>query len=223
MGDLLDQLDKTTPVQRLLLLVLLLLGIGVGYFMIYYSATQEELTQAESQQRDLSDRRASLASQAQDIDAIRRDIQELCARRAAFLEKLPPTEEIPSLLTAVNQQAQLTGLTISTFTRGTNVPGPRYATIPVNIELKGTYDQVADFFYFVGRQQRIVNIADISMKLPAQGGGWRLTEGVARANELSWFLATDAEVGPPELTVKCQLRTYFANANAAGGGACDNS
>ena len=44
------------------------------------------------------------------------------------------------------------------------MPGPNYTTVRVRVELKGTYDEVADFFYFIGRQQRIVNV-DIELKV----------------------------------------------------------
>ncbi|MCB9507100.1 MAG: type 4a pilus biogenesis protein PilO [Myxococcales bacterium] len=220
MGDLLDQLDKTTTVQKVLLLVLLMLGIGVGYFMLYYTPIQAEITSAEQNVQTLSDRRASLSS-GNDLEQIRADIEDLCVRRAAFLEKLPQGEQIPSLLQSINQQAQLTGLTISLFRRETNVVGPRYTTIPVSISLKGTYDQLSDFFYFVGRQQRIVNISNIALRMPAAGAGWRLSEGRASADELSWFNGADARVTAPQLTVTCKLQTYFVGASSAsGGGAC---
>lgn len=221
MSDFLDQFDKVPLSQKLLLQVLLMLGLFVVYFFAFQSKLEEDIEAQRNRVRDLSDQRAELHAGTEDIERIRGDIRDLCERQESFLEKLPPREEVPSLLQSINQQAELTGLKIERFVRNANVPGTNYTTIPVEMELQGSYDQISDFFYFIGRQQRIVNVGDISLRLPARGGGWTLTEGRASADELSWFLATDEEIGPPTLNVTCTLRTYFADASAiTGGGAC---
>jgi type IV pilus assembly protein PilO len=221
MSDFLDQFDKVPLSQKLLLLILLMLGIFVGYFFLFQSKLEEDITAERNRARQLSDQRAELHASAEDVDRLRQEIRELCSRQESFLEKLPPREEVPSLLQAINQQAELTGLTIQRFVRNANVPGANYTTIPVSMAVKGTYDQISDFFYFIGRQQRIVNVSDITMKMPARGGGWRLTEGRAEADELSWFEAGTQEIGPPTLEVTCTLRTYFADESAlTGGDAC---
>lgn len=221
MSDFLDQFDKVPLSQKLLLQILLMLGIFVAYFFVFQTKIEEEIDREHNRARTLSDQRAELHAGTDDIERIREDIRELCERQETFLEKLPPREEVPSLLQSINQQAELTGLVIQTFQRNANVPGANYTTIPVAMELEGTYDQISDFFYFIGRQQRIVNVSNISLDLPQRGGGWRLTEGQASADELDWFLATGAELGPPTLSVSCTLKTYFADAAAiTGGEAC---
>lgn len=221
MSDFLDQFDKVPISQKLLLQILLMLGIFVAYFFVFQSKIEDEIEVQQNRARTLSDQRAELHAGTDDIERIQEDIRELCQRQESFLEKLPPREEVPSLLQSINQQAELTGLVIQTFQRNANVPGPNYTTIPVTMALEGTYDQISDFFYFIGRQQRIVNVSDIALTMDTGGGGWRLTEGRASADELDWFLATDEEIGPPTLSVDCTLKTYFADASdISGGDAC---
>lgn len=221
MGDFLDQFDKIPLSQKLLLLVLLMLGIFLAYFFKFQQSVESDIEGQTNRIQTLSQQKAELNASGDEIAHIREEIAGLCERQESFLEKLPPREDIPALLQSINQQAQLTGLAIETFERGHNVPGPNYTTIKVAVELEGTYDQISDFFYFMGRQQRIVNVSDITLRLPPQGGGWRLTEGRASADELDWFLATGEDIGAPTLTVDCTLNTYFADASAvAGGSAC---
>lgn len=219
MSDFLDQFDKVPLSQKLLLQILLMLGIFVAYFFSFQTPIEESIDTQRNRARTLSDQRAELHAGTDDIERIREDIRELCERQETFPEKLPPREEVPSLLQSINQQAELTGLVIQTFQRNANVPGNNYTTIPVAMELQGSYDQISDFFYFIGRQQRIVNVSNISLELPARGGGWTLTEGRASADELDWFLATGRDLGPPTLSVRCTLKTYFADADRITGGA----
>jgi type IV pilus assembly protein PilO len=223
MSDFLDQFDKVPNSQKLLLLVLLMFGIGVGYFFLFQSEIEAQIEAERDRYEMLSNQSAQLRAGAHDIDRIRGEIEDLCERQSTFLEKLPPAEEIPSLLQSINQQAELTGLAIQVFERKMVVPGPNYSTIPVELKLEGTYDQISDFFYFIGSAQRIVNVSEISLR--AMDGGaanWTVRGGghVEDGDE-GWFYDTGDGPGAPRLDVECTLRTYFADTSAvAGGEAC---
>ncbi|MFT6397664.1 MAG: type IV pilus assembly protein PilO [Bradymonadia bacterium] len=220
MSDFLDQFDKVPGSQKLLLLVLMMFGIGVGYFFLFQSEVEASIENERTRYTTLSNQSAQLRAGADDIDRIRGEIQELCERQSTFLEKLPPAEEIPSLLQSINQQAELTGLSIQVFERKMVMPGPNYSTIPVELKLEGTYDQISDFFYFIGRQQRIVNVSDIELARPANQSNWIVVGNAGQADEGvgDWFYDTGEGPTAPILDVQCTLRTYFADTSAAAGG-----
>lgn len=217
MSDFLDQFDKVPLSQKILLLVLLGLGVFVAYFFIFKAEVDKEIDQLRNTESQLTQQRAELAAGVDDIERIRVEIEELCSRQDAFLDKLPPAAEIPSLLSAINQQGQLSGLEISRFVREEALPGPNYTTVRVRVELKGTYDEVADFFYFIGRQQRIVNVGNIELNMIEWVNPWRVT-ATTRGRGVAAFAQDREEVGPPELDVECMLRTYYTNAADFGGG-----
>jgi hypothetical protein len=100
------------------------------------------------------------------------------------------------------------------------MPGPNYSTIPVELKLEGTYDQISDFFYFIGRQQRIVNVSDIELARPANQSNWIVVGNAGQADEGvgDWFYDTGEGPTAPILDVQCTLRTYFADTSAAAGG-----
>ncbi len=216
MGDFLEQLDKVPNSQKVLLLLLLLAGLFVGFYLLLYSPIVEEIQQASNQTQELNRTRAELLANSDDVERIRADIAELCQRQASFMEKLPPRAEIPSLLQSIHQQAQFVGLSIERFQRNDDVPGVRYTRIPVQMEVRGTYDQVSDFFYFIGRQQRIVNVSDIALEVQREANPWRTTEAIARSTPE--FMRQRAAIGPPTLNVRCEVSTYYATAGASAGG-----
>ena len=196
MGDLLVQLDKIPTSQKMLLLLLLAVGIFVLFYLLLYSGLEEQIASAKTRINTLQDKRAELKAQSGDIDHLKTEIQELCQRQSSFIEKLPPRAEVGSLLQSIHQQAQLVGLQIDRFERKEDVPSTNYTTIPVEMRIQGTYDQIADFFYFVGRQQRVVNVRDIS-----------LTSKDA-----------DNQIGPPRLQVSCEVSTYYTDLSTQKGG-----
>ncbi|MEL6182246.1 MAG: type 4a pilus biogenesis protein PilO, partial [Myxococcota bacterium] len=77
------------------------------------------------------------------------------------------------------------GLNIKKFEPDGEQPQKLYTEIPVRMELEGTFDEVANFFFYVGRMERIVNIKNITM---SRIGG--------------------SSYGAGELSVKCEAITY---------------
>lgn len=220
MGELLEQLDKVPASQKVLLLVLLCSGLFVAFYLLAYSPLVEEIQSQANRTQELNRTRAELMANSDDVNRIRSDIAELCQRQSTFMERLPPRAEIPSLLQAIHQQAQFVGLAIERFERNDDVPGVSYTRIPVQMSVTGTYDQVSDFFYFIGRQQRIVNVSNISLAVNATANPWRSTERVAGRADPG-FMRTGTAIGPPQLTVRCEVSTYYAqSANTVGGAAC---
>lgn len=215
MSDFLDQFDKVPLSQKVLLLVLLALGVFVAYYFLFQQEIRNEIQAERANLNRLTEQRAQLNASVVDVDRIQAEIDELCSRQDAFLDKLPPAEELPSLLSDISQQGELSGLDIQQFDRMQVIPGPNYNTVPVNVRLSGSYDQIADFFYFIGRQQRIVNVSDIRMSAPPNINPWSVTEMDGRG--LMDFARDREEVGPPELTVQCRLKTYFTSAADFGG------
>lgn len=216
-----EKFDAIPASQKLLLLLLVAVGVFVAFYLGLYSALEEELESEKQRATGLGQRRAELISSQDDIERIRREIAALCARQGSVLERLPARAEVPSLLQSIHQQARLVGLDIEQFERRDDAPGASYTRIPVTMRVQGTYDQIADFFYFIGRQQRIVNVRDIRMQMNQQQNPWRAT-AVSSNERTPDFLRDRASVGSPTLQVSCEISTYYADqAAAAGGEACN--
>jgi len=79
------------------------------------------------------------------------------------LRLLPTTSEIPSLLRGITKLGNDSNLEFLLFSPKKQVPRQFYVEIPVSIEVKGGYHDVARFFDQIGKLDRIVNIANVSM------------------------------------------------------------
>jgi type IV pilus assembly protein PilO len=217
MGDFLEQFDKVPASQKVLLLLLLAAGIFVAFYLLLYSPAEDQIREQQERVDSLTQQRAELQTSQGALEQVRADITELCQRQGSFMEKLPPRAEVPGLLQAIQQQARVSQLSIERFTREDDVPMPNYTQIPVSMEVVGTYDKIADFFYYVGRLERIVNVSDITISMPRGGSGWSSYGDRNLVHASAAMRGGRAPVGPPTLNVTFQISTYFADATASGG------
>lgn len=243
MGEFLEQLDRIPTSQKILLLLLLSAGVVVAFYLLVYSALDDSIAQTQQRISQTQDQRAEMKAQSNDISRLKGEIKGLCERQSTFLEKLPPRAEVGTLLQSIHQQAQLVGLQIERFEHDDEIVSPNYTTIPVKMNIRGTYDQVADFYYFIGRQQRIVNVKNIDLtadKAGASSSG-SVLDGMAAvakgplavsSSEARTDAAVAAGTAPaapqqnanprvPRLAVSFEVQTYYADISTqTGGKAC---
>ncbi|MBW1840495.1 MAG: type 4a pilus biogenesis protein PilO [Deltaproteobacteria bacterium] len=80
------------------------------------------------------------------------------ARRA-----LPDQKDIPSLLAAISNSGQESGLNFLLFQPAGVKTKDFYAEIPITLNVEGSYHEVVVFFDRVARLPRIVNISNLRM------------------------------------------------------------
>ncbi len=175
LAPLFEKMEKLTRPQRITaysVAMLIIIGVSV-YFLLWPKYQDIERYQKE------------LASVQAELDKAKKNARELNDWRSQMLEKeaeyktvtraLPEKEEIPSLLAGVSQAGKDAGLEFLLFQPKPEIPKEFYAEIPVDINISGTYHQVAAFFDKVANLPRIVNVRDIKMTPQTKEGGNVLT------------------------------------------------
>jgi type IV pilus assembly protein PilO len=179
MEDFIDKFNSVPLGQKVLVFILVMVLIAVGFWMLVYTPIQEDIDQANNKLNDLEQEKQRLEQLKRNQEKMSQKIADLQQELLIAREKLPASAEIPSLLQRIHNQAKTAGLEITTFQREDEVPRQYYIEIPVSMELEGTFDELANFFYYVGRMTRIVNVTDIGLKRTASGleeeGGLKVT------------------------------------------------
>lgn len=142
-----------------IIIVLIVLVLGQYFLLPAYEklgAKDQEYTKLE---QDLNEKKRV----AQDpkvfeakLASVKRDLEIKKAQ-------LPDKKEIPQLLTTISSLGKESGLNFSLFRPKPEVAKEFYAEIPVEIQVVGSYHEVASFFSKVGNLNRIVNITNVSM------------------------------------------------------------
>ena len=105
---------------------------------------------------------------ARDLPKFREEIAELDKKLNVVLRELPDKREIEGLLKSVSVLAVDTGLEVIKFAPKGEVTRDFFAEIPVEIELRGTFHELATFFDEVGHLARIINIRDVAITIESE-------------------------------------------------------
>ncbi|MBI2369773.1 MAG: type 4a pilus biogenesis protein PilO [Deltaproteobacteria bacterium] len=154
--------------------LVILVGVGLlmaAFYMLLYEPQLAQITALKQKLTQLQRQIQEHQAVARDLPKFREENQQLRQQLAQALQLLPDQKEIPSLLSAVSRLGRESGLEFLLFKPGSEVPQGFYARIPVEIEVTGTYHQLAHFFDQVGRLPRIVNIHNLNLGNAQDAGG----------------------------------------------------
>lgn len=138
---------------------------AVYYFALHLSVTGD-IDRARARYRGLqNDLRAAQERNAEYV----RLREELAAREGldrANLRALPESAETASFLQDLNRLAELSGLRIRLVEPRPEEPETHYVRLPVNLQLRGRYHQLARFFYNVSLLDRLISMENIHLHRP---------------------------------------------------------
>jgi len=144
-------------------LIVLIFFLDISYV---WGPKREELAalkaDLETQQNTLEEKRVKVNARADEEKRIR-DLQADVKRAEA---RLPEGREIADLLSNIAASARAVGLDLTLFRQKPEAYSDFYAEVPVQMEMRGTYHELAAFMDRVKRLDRIVNVADIQLKKP---------------------------------------------------------
>jgi type IV pilus assembly protein PilO len=144
--------------------VLLALG-GVGAFVYYYEMpARADFASRESQLDGLRKDITMGNTAARKLPEFKRQVKDLEARLANLKAVLPEEKDAADLLRRMQTVATQSSLTIKSFKPAPTVTKQLHAEWPINLELDGTYHNLALFFDRVSKFTRIVNITALDVK-----------------------------------------------------------
>jgi type IV pilus assembly protein PilO len=169
MNDFIDKFNSYPLGQRVLGLIGIMGLLVAAFYFSLYSPVRSTIDSKQAELSNLQVEQARLAELKRKRSQVIARIETLERQLMIAQEQLPQSDQIPSLLQRIHNQAKTAGLDIDRFERMEDVMKEHYVEIPVQMDLSGTYDELANFFFYVGRMTRIVNVRDISLKRGSKG------------------------------------------------------
>jgi type IV pilus assembly protein PilO len=163
MNDFVDKFNAVPLAQRVFGLILVMVLIVAGAYFALLEPLSVEIASQEQKLSQLQREKERLEQLKRNRAIVLAQLEKLKAQLLIAQEKLPQDAEIPSLLQRIHNQGKTAGLDINKFKRLPDRPQQFYVEIPVEMELRGTYDELANFLYYVGRMTRIVNVNNLDM------------------------------------------------------------
>lgn len=169
MNNLVDKFNSFPLGHRVLGLVFIFFAIAAASYFLVFDPIRINTENRRGEIVELQRKKETLTQLKNNRAEVLAQLEQLKRQLVIAQEKLPKSAEIPSLLQRIHNQAKTAGLEIRKFQRNPDIARDFYMEIPVDMELNGTFDELANFFYYVSRMTRIVNVSSIGLKRTKSG------------------------------------------------------
>lgn len=175
------------PVKAIVLIILFAALVFGGYwFMVKDQYSQYDRVAIE--EKTLKEQYESRAFKVANLDAFREQMLEMQKSFGALLKQLPAKTEVPGLLEDITNTALGSGLEIKSIQLKPEVSKEFYVELPMEIEVTGTYHDIASFVSGVASLPRIVTLHDMVISVVSKN--------------------KDDTAGSEKLTMQVSAKTY---------------
>jgi type IV pilus assembly protein PilO len=158
-------LENLSLPGKIAVAVVFMLMVGAAYFVVFYGEIDGQI----ASQVQLKAQKLNELEGAKEADrAYNKDLTELERRKQIAVKQkkiLPDNAEWAPFLDTVQRSATISGITLTTWEPKGEVAEDFFVKVPMEVKVKGRYHQIAKFFNTVGQSDRIINMADIAMKI----------------------------------------------------------
>lgn len=155
--------DWPLPVKFALILIVM----GAIIFAGWHFDIQDIRVTIENEKKKEVEQIASLESkqkQAANLEALKRQMQEMQQSFGDMLRQLPNKTEVAGLLVDISQTGLAAGLEFELFKPAKEIPSEFYAELPIQISVIGDYHKFGEFISGVAALPRIVTTHNISIQ-----------------------------------------------------------
>ncbi|MGQ0793710.1 MAG: type 4a pilus biogenesis protein PilO [Deltaproteobacteria bacterium] len=161
--NLVEAINEKPPRTRIAVLITLIVLLAGGYWYFIWSPKAEELKSRRSALQKEEQRLKEYEAVAKELPRFEEEFKRLTKEFEIAAKKLPEEKEIPTLIDGVYAAVSASGLESIAFTPKGEVTKDIYAEIPIEINVFGSYFELANFFDRVSRLPRIVNVRDLNL------------------------------------------------------------
>jgi len=174
--NLLDRLRDSGSAQKIVIFCSAVAVVLLLDWSYVYGPRAERLEQTTREVEGLRTELEAKRDKSNAREEFVRELRLLSGRVREAEARLPDEREIADLLSNVASSARAVGLDLTLFRQKPETYADFYARVPVEMTMRGTYHELAQFLDRVKRLDRIVNVADIAVRKPQLQGGVLLVD-----------------------------------------------
>jgi len=148
--------------------LVILFGVFVGLIVVSWflgwSPQLDELEVRQQKEMQLKDEWLDKKRQAVNLEAYRKQKEEIDRSFGELLKQLPNKAEMDAMIVDISQAALTRGLKIDLFKPGNEGKKDFYAEMPISVQMYGGYNDLAMFAGDLARLPRIVTLNNIKLK-----------------------------------------------------------
>ncbi len=159
-------IDTSDPkVQKSLLIILVLCGLGYGYYSYIFKPKVEEIGKASAELLNVESEVATarIIAQASDTTDLRLELVRRTEELELIKSLLPTSENLSELLEQVTHVADRSGVKPALFEPAAPIQHEMYQERPYRVTLRGGFHETAKFLSEVASLPRIIKPTGVSM------------------------------------------------------------
>ena len=156
-------------VPKLALCLAVTVAIVVALWFAWLTNSADELTQEQQREQTLRQDYTKKLTQAVNLDALRKQREEVQTYVTQLEKQLPSKAEMDALLSDINQAGLGRSLTFDLFRPGQVSVKEYYAELPIAVRVSGRYHDIGSFASDVAHLSRIVTLNNLNIAQPKDG------------------------------------------------------
>ncbi len=162
-AELQEKLSSLSAVQKVLLFAGTVLLMGVAFYFLKFESQLDTLNQLTSQITVQQNRLVTLKAAVAKVQTLEKELAQSEEELAKLLMLLPDQKEIPGLLENVSRLGAKVGLENILFQPQPEVMQEFYATIPIRLDLLGTFNDLGVFLDNISKLDRILKVQSLTL------------------------------------------------------------
>ena len=163
-------LDKLPPWGRWAAGGAVAFVVAFGYWLVFYTDVSSKITAVENQRKQLDS--TLIATKAAETSYLKEkdDLGRLQQHEKELNKALPADTQIAAFLSSIQQVSNVAGVDLQAWQPQDEKKETFYQKVPMKLEMRGRFFQIAKFAYEVGKLERIINVENIELSDPKVEG-----------------------------------------------------
>lgn len=166
MNQIVEFYENLEPSRKIAIIVAIPILILLAYYVFVLGPRMTRTADTRARIAEMLDERDRKTLETARLADREQEVADLDRQLESAVTRLPDQKEIPELLSNISSLGRDSGLDILVFRQKPEGYQEFYAEVPVDMQVRGTYHQVASFFDEVSQLDRIVNVSNIILRDP---------------------------------------------------------
>ena len=165
----LDNIGSWPRLIKFIVWLIVFIAVLFGGYKYIISDVESELKTVKAKEQSLKQEFQRKAHKAKNLEAYRKQMEEMAQSFDALVSQLPSDTEVPGLLEDITNKGVDNGLEISSIKLQPESVQEYYVELPITISVKGSYHDFGAFVSGIASLPRIVTLHDFKIKAGKDG------------------------------------------------------
>lgn len=167
----LDNIGSWPLPVKVIIWIALSVGLVIGGYKLIISDLQVQESGAIAKEEELKNQFKDKAFQAANLNAYKKQMEEMNESFGALISQLPTDTEVPGLLEDISNMGLESGLAFESIALQPETTKEFYIELPIKVVAVGSYHDMGAFVSGVASLPRIVTLTNFSIKPKARTTG----------------------------------------------------